>query len=116
MMTKTSCLATLACLLAVLATVDTASAYDAAGPWTKVTHIYSRASGIRPFIYVESGGMPGCYDNRGGYLGVSTDDIDQAYSTLLSALMADREVQILYNYSGATSGWSMCDIEAIYIR
>ena len=79
-------------------------------------NIYSRATGVRPFVYLEPGAMPGCYNDRGGYLGVSSDDIDQAYATLLSALMAGREVQIYYNYTGAASGWSMCDIEAVYIR
>lgn len=108
--------ATLACLLTVLVTVDTALAYDATGPWTKVANIYSRASGASPYINFESGGMPGCYADRGGYLGTGTDNIDQAYSTLLSALVAGREVQVFYNYTGATSGWGMCSIEAVYIR
>lgn len=116
MMTTTKRFVMLACLLVVLATVDSTWAYDASGPWTKVANIYSRASGTSPFITFESGGMPGCYGDRGGYLGTATDDIDQVYSTLLSALVAGREVLVTYNYTGASSGWSMCEIEAVYIR
>ncbi len=113
---KTTVFALLATLLAMLAGANTASAYDAYGPWTKVTNIYSRTNGASPFVYVGPGGMPGCYNDEGGYLGASGDDNDQALSTVLSALMADREVRIYYNYTGVTSGWSMCIIEAVFIR
>ena len=115
-MTTTKRFAMLVCVLGVLAAVDTASAYDAVGPWTKVTSVYAKTNGSSPFVYVESGGMPGCYSDHGGYLGVSTDDNDQAYSTVISALVAGREVRIYYNYTGVTSGWGMCVIEAVYIR
>lgn len=108
--------AALACLLTVLVTVDNLWAYDTTGPWTNVVHIYSRANGATPYVVLGTDGMPGCYDDRGGYLGVAGDDTDKTYSMLLSALVAGREVKIFYNYTGVASGWGMCTIDAVYIR
>ena len=106
----------LLCALALLGVADTVTASDAVGPWTKVAGIYSKSNGGNPFVDFESGGMPGCHNDNGGYLGTSSDNSDQAYSALLAALAADREVRVYYNYTGAASGWSMCIIEAVYIR
>ena len=104
------------CLTSTLAISNTAHSSDQTGPWTTVEMIYARSTGVSMFVYFANGGMPGCYNDKGGYLGEVNDDTDQIYSTVLSALVAEREVQVFFNFTGATEGWGMCRIEAIHIR
>lgn len=90
--------------------------HAATGPWTTITQIYARTGSGKHFIYMASGGMPGCYNDRGAYLGnVDPENEKAAYSALLAALLGDREVQVFYTITGQT-GWSMCTIDAVYIR
>ena len=91
--------------------------HAASGPWTTIAQIYTRTGPGTPFIYLAPGAMPGCFNDRGGYLRLmDQSNHDKTYSTLLSALIADREVQIFYEFTGTTSGWGMCNITAVYIR
>lgn len=86
------------------------------GPWTTVKHIYAKTGSGKHFIYFESGAMPGCYQDQGGYLGNDDPENEKAaYSAVLAALLADRQVQVFYTPTGQTSGWNMCVIDAIYI-
>ncbi|MEM7765649.1 MAG: hypothetical protein AAF290_16405 [Pseudomonadota bacterium] len=109
--------AAFAVALIYLSMVIPLPAHAETGPWTTITQIYSRTGTGRPFIYLASGAMPGCHNDRGGYLGNEDPEHAKAtYSTLLAALLADREVQIFYTITGVPSGWSMCTITAVYIR
>lgn len=91
-------------------------AYDATGPWTKVSQIYTRNTGQNPYVYFEAGAMPGCYDDRSGYIiPPAGTDSAQIYSTILSALLADRDIQVFYDYTGNSSGWDMCRIVSVLI-
>lgn len=101
----------------ILLFASATTGFAASGPWTTVAQIYTRTESGAPFIYFAPGAMPGCYNDRGGYLRlVDQANHDKTFSTLLSALIADREVQVFYDITGDASGWSMCQVTAIYVR
>lgn len=86
------------------------------GSWTSVQQIYSKNDGSI-YVYFGANTMPGCYNNRSGYLKGS--DIDRLYSTVLAAFMGGKEVLPLYRYDNRNegySGWGLCYVEAVYVR
>jgi hypothetical protein len=94
-----------------------AFASDAAGPKTgsKVASIYVDVNG-GIFVTLSSGGLPGCYGDRGAY--ITTESVEgqaQLYSLILAAKLSGATVKALYNYTGVTSGWSMCHIHGMYL-
>ena len=94
-----------------------AFAYDAKGPWTKVDQIYTTTGNVI-FAYFDAGSMPGCYGDHGGYIDPNgLEGRDRVYSVLVAALMADREVQVYYNYVNEDiSSWSRCYVVSVYVR
>ena len=89
----------------------------AAGSETNVTvsSIYVPTSGGNPFVYFSANALPGCYNANSAYLPLFTDGRSQtAYSALLAAQMASKNVRIYYTVKGS-SGWSMCTIDAVQV-
>ena len=84
------------------------------GSWAEVAYVYVKTDTGKPYVQLASGSMPNCYQDSGGYL--HGNDIEKAYSTILSALMAKRKVRVLYELTGSTEGWGMCNIKSLYIR
>lgn len=82
------------------------------GQWGKVQQIYVKTDAAAPFIQLEAGTMPGCYNNSGGYL--HGNDVDKAYSAMMAAMLAGRKVKVLYEVNPNSDGWSMCYIKSLY--
>lgn len=99
------------CSLAVL-TASSVSASER-GSWAEVAFVHISATDTAiPYISFKGKPMPGCYGDNGGYL-----EGDKAYSTILAAHLAGREVRPLYDIVGGdTSKWSACRIRSIYVR
>lgn len=99
--------------LIALASATTANAVEW-GAWAQVHYVYVKTDAGRPFVFFKGASMPGCYQESGGYLYGDSDE--KAYSTVLAAFMAGREVRPLYEIVSGGSGWGMCRITSIYMR
>ncbi|GAB1624089.1 hypothetical protein AAOGI_41390 [Agarivorans albus] len=84
------------------------------GVFKRVSFVYVKTDSGPPYIQFQSGAMPGCYQNAGGYL--SGNDISIAYSTILAAKMAGKEVRPLYQINEGATGWGMCTIKSFYLK
>ena len=93
-----------------------AFSYDESGPNTTVNYVYTDKNGG---IYVQfaSGGMPGCFADRGGYVNTESEQgKSQLFAGLLAAKATGETVTVLYDYTGNTSGWGMCYIHGVYFK
>lgn len=110
MKSKTS----LICLLVSMSSNALAAEY---GPATTVKYIYSRTDTGKPYVYFDENAMPGCYENKGGYLSLADEKgADRTYSLLLSAFMSGKTVRVYYHFNSVEpgyNGWALCDIEAV---
>ena len=93
-----------------------AQAYDDKGPWTKVKSIYAAEGKV--FVYFEAGAMPGCYEDKGGYISRSNEaGENRMFSTVTAALLADRDVRVYYEFANEDpASWGRCNIVSVYIR
>lgn len=68
-------------------------------------------TGSYPYVTLkDSGSMPGCHAERGGYL--HGTDINRAYSSVLAALRAGSKVRAYYQLNSGNEGWGKCFIKA----
>lgn len=83
------------------------------GSWAEVSYVYvTSAENTRPYVTFRGSPMPGCYNDNGGYLSG-----DKAYSAILAAHLAGRQVRPLYEIVGDDPNrWSVCNITSIYVR
>jgi len=84
------------------------------GVYKKVSYIYVTTDTGSPYVQLESGAMPGCYQEAGGRL--SGNDIGIAYSTILAAKMSGKEIRPLYEINEGATGWAMCTIKSFYLK
>ncbi|WMS87498.1 hypothetical protein [Pleionea litopenaei] len=102
-------------LIVSLVLPKTVNAVDATGELAEVDFIYTTVGGS-VFISLSPNSMPGCYNNRAGYIEQTTpENLKNVLSTFLAAQAGKRQVRVLYNYTTATSGWNMCRIQSVYL-
>lgn len=91
-------------------------AYEKASVDSKVGHIYTTVTGYI-FVYFGSNSLPECHGGRGAVLPAGANGgQEKILSMLLSAKAAGQTVQVFYNINDGATGWSMCSIEAIYLK
>jgi hypothetical protein len=106
----------IAILVSLLSISFSIYAYDAASAVTEVKQIYTDKNGG---IYVHFGNdsMQGCHSNNGAYVVKgNVEGVNNILTILLTAKTAKQKVQVLYDYTGIESGWSMCHIHGVYIK
>ena len=70
------------------------------------------------FVALESGSMPGCYENRGALISRETSDGSKnLYAALLAAKMANKSVTPVYSIVGSDPArWGRCELKALFIN
>ena len=106
----------LLCALALLAVADTVAASDAAGPWTKVAGIYSKSNGGNPFVDFESGGHAGLSQQQWRLPGYVQRQQRSGLFRPACGVDSGPRGQGLLQLHRRGFRWSMCIIEAVYIR
>src|SRR4051794_13219235 len=81
----------------------------------KVTSMYLNSSSSL-YVSFQSGAMPGCYTNSGGYLFTSNPAYKEIYALLLTMTAGTAiRAAVLYTQNTPTNNWVDCTIEGIYV-
>jgi hypothetical protein len=68
------------------------------------------------YVQFQSGAMPGCYANAGGYLLPSTPNFKEIYAQLLMlTATGGQRATIIYTQHVQTGNWGDCTIDGIYL-
>jgi hypothetical protein len=82
----------------------------------KVTTTYINGAGAM-YVQFQSGAMPGCYNNSGGYLYSSNPFFKEIYAQLMMMVtMGGMRAAVLYTQNAQTGNWSDCTIDGIYLQ
>jgi hypothetical protein len=81
----------------------------------KVTVMYlNNAQSV--YVAFNTGAMPGCYSNSGGYLQSSNVRFKEIYAQLLVlAANGGMRAAVIYTQNTPTNNWGDCFIEGIYL-
>jgi len=107
----------LAHMLASIAVWFGNTVYAAAGPTQtplKITTMYTKGGNGTIYVAFQSGAMPGCYANAGGYLFTSNTFYKEIYAQLLM-ITANGGIQasVIYTQNASTNNWGDCTIDGI---
>jgi hypothetical protein len=106
------------CLLAAIGVFHSSTVFAATGPTESPLRVTSMYTPNWSSIYVQfqSGAMPGCYANAGGYLFVSNSLFKELYAQLLT-MVATGGIQaaVLYTQNTPSGNWGDCTIDGIYL-
>lgn len=89
-----------------------------ASDWTNVVDIYTPVSG-QPYVKFSANALPGCYGDAGAYLPITSSGGELVHATLLSAVIAQRQVRVYFKLNDVASGyngWGLCTIEAVSVK
>lgn len=94
-------------------------AIAATGPWEsplRITSMYTNETSGAIYVQFQSGSMPGCYANSGGYLYPSNAMYKEIYAQLLT-MVASGGIQaaVIYTQNTPTNNWGDCTINGIYL-
>jgi hypothetical protein len=82
----------------------------------KVSQMYARDASGTIYVSFQSGAMPGCYNNSGGYLYTSNTLFRELYAQLLTMVASGGiRASIIYTQNTPTNNWSDCTIEGIQL-
>jgi hypothetical protein len=82
----------------------------------KLAHLYTVDSGAL-YVGFQSGAMPGCYGNSGGYLWRSHTAFKDLYAQLLTMMaMGGIRAYVVYTpKSTPTGNWDDCTLDGLYL-
>jgi len=91
----------------------------ATGPWEsplRIASMYTTDTSGAVYVQFQSGAMPGCYANSGGYLYPSNALFKEIYAQLLT-MVATGGIQaaVIYTQNTPTNNWGDCTINGIYL-
>ena len=94
-------------------------AHAATGPTQtplKISAMYTKDTNGAIYVAFQSGAMPGCYANSGGYLVPTNTSYKEIYSQLM-LMLANGGVRasVIYTQNTPTNNWSDCTIDGIYL-
>jgi hypothetical protein len=82
----------------------------------KVTQIYMKDGGGAVYVSFQSGAMPGCYGNAGGYLFLTNQFFKEIHANLLLLVASGgARAAVVYTQNASTGNWSDCTIDGIYL-
>jgi hypothetical protein len=82
----------------------------------KVSQMYTRHASGAIYVAFQSGAMPGCYGNSGGYLRTDNSLFKELYSQMLTLIASGGfRANVVYTQHTPTNNWSDCTIEGIQL-
>jgi|SRR6185503_6024284 len=95
------------------------AAHAATGPAQsplKVTGMYTKDLNGAIYVSFQTGAMPGCYGNAGGYLLPTNTAFKELYAQLL-LMIANGGIHaaVVYTQNTPTNNWSDCNIDGLYL-
>lgn len=82
----------------------------------RISQMYTRDTGGAIYVAFQSGAMPGCYSNAGGYLHISNTFFKEIYAQLLTlAASGGMRASVIYTQNTPTNNWGDCTIDGIYL-
>jgi len=107
------------CTIAILGLGSMSSASAATGPTMTPLHItamYTKGANGTIYVAFQSGAMPGCYANAGGYLFPTNTFYKEIYAQLLlMAANGGLQASVLYTQNTVTGNWSDCTIDGLFL-
>jgi hypothetical protein len=108
----------LTCLLLATGLCAVVTARAASGPTQsplKVSVMYTNDASGAIYVAFQSGSMPGCYADSGGYLYPTNRYFKEIYAQLLlMTVNGGLKASVLYTQNTPTNNWSDCTIDGIY--
>src|SRR5262245_40472878 len=96
------------------------SAFAVIGPQMsplKVSQIYTKHANGTIFVAFQSGAMPGCYGNAGGYVFTNNSFFKEIHAQLLLiSAMGGVRASVVYTVNASAQEWSDCTIDGIYLQ
>jgi len=109
----------LAHMLASIAVWFGNTVYAATGPTQtplKITTMYMKGGNGTIYVAFQSGAMPGCYANAGGYLFTTNTFYKEIYALLLMiAANGGVQASVIYTQNASTINWDDCTIDGIFL-
>jgi hypothetical protein len=107
------------CLLSAIGVLHGATAFAATGPTEsplRVAAMYATSASSAIYVQFQSGAMPGCYANAGGYLYLNHPIFKELYAQLLT-MVASGGIQaaVIYTQNTPTNNWGDCTIDGLYL-
>ena len=95
-------------------------AFAAIGPQQaplRVTQMYLVHGNGTLYVSFQTGAMPGCYGNAGGYLYTSNTAFKDLHAQLLTMLaMGGIRASVVYTVNASTGNWGDCTIDGLYLQ
>lgn len=106
-------------LLAVTSALLGNTVHGATGPAQsplKVMYMYTNGGSGAIYVSFQSGAMPGCYGNAGGYLFTSNTFYKEIYAQLLTMTAnGGLNAAVIYTQNTPTNNWDDCTITGLYL-
>jgi hypothetical protein len=82
----------------------------------KVTAMYTKDLNGAIYVAFQTGAMPGCYANQGGYLMPTNSAFKELYAQLmLMVAKGGVRAAVVYTQNTPTNNWSDCTIDGIFL-
>ncbi|MEO8018733.1 MAG: hypothetical protein ABI769_13035 [Pseudomonadota bacterium] len=82
----------------------------------KITAMYTKDGNGTIYVAFQSGAMPGCYANAGGYLFLTNTFYKEIYAQLLTmAASGGLQASVIYTQNTPTGNWSDCTIDGLFL-
>jgi hypothetical protein len=105
--------------IAALGIGFTTSVSAATGPTEtplKITAMYIKGGNGTIYVAFQSGAMPGCYANAGGYLYPTNTYYKEIYAQLLTMnATGGLQAAVIYTQNASTNNWSDCTIDGLFL-
>jgi hypothetical protein len=83
----------------------------------RVTQMYLIHGNGALYVSFQSGAMPGCYGNSGGYLYLSNSAFKELYAQLLTMVATGGiRASVVFTFNGSTGNWGDCTIDGLYLQ
>jgi hypothetical protein len=82
----------------------------------KITAMYTKDANGAIYVAFQTGAMPGCYANQGGYLFPTNSAFKEIYAQLMLMVANDGiRASVIYTQNTPTNNWSDCTIDGIFL-
>jgi hypothetical protein len=82
----------------------------------RISVMYTKDLNGLIYVQFQSGAMPGCYANSGGYLAPTNTSYKEIYAQLMIMVAnGGLRASVLYTQHTPTNNWGDCTIDGIYL-
>jgi hypothetical protein len=83
----------------------------------RITQMYRIDGQSVLYVSFQTGAMPGCYGDSGGYLFVTNSAFKELYAQLLMILgTGGIRASVVYTVNASTGNWGDCTIDGLYLQ